>query len=996
VGVLGPVRVWLGGVEVVVGAPLRCAVLAVLASRPGRLVTLGELVDALWGERAPASAEGSVYTYVSGLRSVLEPGRSGRDRGGVLDGDRSGYVLHVDAGDVDAVVAERCRGRAGQLRGSGDLVGALAVVDEGLGLWRGEALAGVPGPFAEVERVRLTELRWSLLEERAEVALGLGRHGEVAAELTALVAEQPLRERLVGLAMTGLYRGGRQAEALELFGRLRVRLAEELGLDPGPELQRLHERILRSDPGLAAPEGAGVVAGGSSGVAVGAVPAQLPHDVSGFTGRVAELAWLRGRVLGESADGLTSMVISAIDGFGGIGKTALVVHVAHQVADRFPDGQLYVDLRGFDPQLPPLTPGEALSRLLRGLGVGAREMPAELDLQAAQYRSLLAGKRMLVLLDNAVSTDQVRQLLPGTPGCSVLVTSRNRLGGLVARHGAQRLTLDVFSLSESIALLSNTVGAGRAAAEAAAVAELARLCGRYPLALRIAAERVSARPAETVAELVEELSSEQDRLDVLTSDEEETDAVRGVFSWSYHALKPEAARLFRLLSLHPGTEFSTEAAAAVAGLPVARTKPLLRTLADGHLLEDAGRNRYRFHDLLRIYATDCAVAEEIQTDQATATRRVLGWYLHTADSAAEITSPGLPRTTLEGAPEGVEALAFADHDSAIAWIDREQLNLVNAVRHAATTGDHDTAWRLAERLRDLFELYRDSSEWVEVMSVAFDSAAAVGDRRGQAAMLNQRGFARSRTGKLQAALDDLHRAKVIYLELGDSAGAARALGNIGVVYYFALEKHDEALSYFNQARQLFEAAGDQDGTARALGNIAQVHQEEGRFEEAYEALQRVLAIFTELSDEIQIARCQTNIAWNRQLAGHTEDAVALHLAALQTADKFGDRWGTATTAEGIASCYLELGEPESAAQYAENAVEGFRSLDNSRHAGALLVLGKAYRTLGKVVDSRRVWEEALALVDGVDPHLSNELRAELSASFSMGAPTSVETRTAST
>ncbi len=467
VGVLGPVRACLSGRELPTGPPRQQAVLGMLAMRANRTVSRDELVDAVWGQDAPASAEGGVHTYVAGLRRVLEPRRSRRGPSKALASAGAGYVLRVDGGNVDALVFERSLQRGRRLRASGDLTGAVAALEIALSEWHGSAFAGVPGPFATAERVRLAELRSAAAEERADVLLDLGRHEQAVPELVALVAEHPLRERMRGLLMIALYRCGRQAEALQAFHEARQVLDDELGIGPGPELSRIHQQILALDPDLEAPGRAPVPAPAppAASAVPDPAPAQLPLEAPGFSGRHAELDRMHrvaGPAPGEEPDGLSpgTVQIIAITGTAGVGKTALAIRFARQVAKRFPDGQLYANLRGFDPSGSATSPDDALRYFLDALAVPPQRMPADLQARAALFRSMLDGKRVLVVLDNARDTDQVRPLLPGSPGSLVLVTSRSQLTGLVAAEGAAPLSLDVLTEDEAHELLGRPAGPG--------------------------------------------------------------------------------------------------------------------------------------------------------------------------------------------------------------------------------------------------------------------------------------------------------------------------------------------------------------------------------------------------------------------------------------------------------------------------------------------------------------------------------------------------------
>jgi DNA-binding SARP family transcriptional activator len=488
-----------------VGQPRQQAVLAILAMRANRVISRGELVDAVWGHDPPASAEGGIYTYVAGLRRIIEPNRSLRGPGRVLVSSGAGYILHLVPGQPDAVSFEQHLGRARQLRKGGDSVGAVAELNSALALWRGIAFAGVPGPFAETERVRLGELRSAAAEEQADVLLSLGRHEEVVPDLTAMVADHPLRERMRGLLMIALYRSGRHAEALRVFQEGRRVLAEELGIDPGADLSRIHQQVLTADPALNAATAADDAAEAlitavepddgyrrpRHEVVDRTVPAQLPLDAQGFSGRHDELGILQDTLSACSAGPDETVPIVIISGTAGIGKTALAVRFGRQVAKRFGDGQLYVNLRGLDPATPPMEPAEVLRFFLDSLGVPPHRIPADTEGRAALYRSLLDGKRMLIVLDNARDVVQVRPLLPGAPGSLVVVTSRNEMIGLVATEGAVPVTLDVLSDDEARDMLARRLGQDRTAAEPEAAAEIISSCARLPLALGIAIGRAA-------------------------------------------------------------------------------------------------------------------------------------------------------------------------------------------------------------------------------------------------------------------------------------------------------------------------------------------------------------------------------------------------------------------------------------------------------------------------------------------------------------------------
>ncbi|HEU4423406.1 MAG TPA: BTAD domain-containing putative transcriptional regulator, partial [Pilimelia sp.] len=560
--------------------------LAALLLDANQIVPVGRLVDAVWDDEPPRTARKLIQNSVSALRQQLAGSAE-------VVSSSAGYLLRVPDGQLDLTIFEEATARARRSAAAGDAASAVEDLRTALALWRGPALAGLTGRVIEARAASLDEARIAAIEECLTQELTLGRHHEVAGELSAAVTDHPLRERLVGLLMLALHRSGRRAEALMAFQQLRARLAEELGLDPGAELCRLHEAVLRADPTL------DPVPPAALGAPTAApVPAQLPADVPDFTGRDDHLKQLD--KLATDPGTVTTVVVTAISGTAGVGKTALAVHWAHRVSDRFGDGQLYVNLRGFDPSGSVMDPAEAIRGFLQALAVPPESIPGSLAAQVGLYRSLLAGRRMLIMLDNARDAEQVRPLLPGTPGCLVVVTSRAQLPGLVTA-GAHPLTLDLLAPAEARDLLTRRLGADRLAADPDAVDEIITRCARLPLALTVVAARAAYSPSFRLATIAAELRHTRGGLDAFDSGDTATD-VRAVFSWSYRALSPDAARLFRLLGIHPGPDISTPAAASLAGIPPDQARPLLAELARAHLITEHRPGRYAFHDLMRAYA----------------------------------------------------------------------------------------------------------------------------------------------------------------------------------------------------------------------------------------------------------------------------------------------------------------------------------------------------------------------------------------------------------
>ncbi|GGK66027.1 hypothetical protein Sme01_11290 [Sphaerisporangium melleum] len=631
--ILGPIEVRAPqGQPVPLGRRKQRVLLAALLLNAGKAVSSRRMLDWLWGESAPATAEANLYTYISALRRALgSPSR--------LEAGTNGYVLHVAPDELDVTLFEELaeQGRGALADGRNDV--ALERLTRALGLWRAETvLEGLPLPAPlRGEAARLERLRATVVEAALEARLALGRHTEVLADLEALTRRDPLNERLRAQLMLALYRSGCRADALAVYQGARATLASELGIDPGPDLVRMHQRILADDPALAPPQ--------ARTVRRVLAPAELPLDAAAFTGRAAEVARLQ-RAMASVGSG--EVMICAIAGAAGIGKSALAVRVAHQFADRFPDGRLYVNLHGSTPNVLPLHPADVLARLLRSLG---DDVPAgaDVDEAAARFRSLTEGKRLLLLLDNARDAEQVRPLLPASPTCCVLITARRMLTSLDA---VAHLRLGVMAEDETYVLLSRLIGERRVAADPWAARAIARLCGGLPLASRIAAARLIARPGMSLRALAGRLAVEDHRLSELQADDR---AVRACFMVSYRALDAEESRIFRLLSLLGGSEVGVEIAAAAADRSPERTVELLDRLADAQLLEAGDPGRYRMHDLLRLFGRERARREESLDDRAHAMRRVLLSYLAAAAGPDEVTAGDQaatrgPAVTLAGSP----------------------------------------------------------------------------------------------------------------------------------------------------------------------------------------------------------------------------------------------------------------------------------------------------------------------------------------------------------
>ncbi|MFF4904061.1 BTAD domain-containing putative transcriptional regulator [Streptomyces sp. NPDC001260] len=950
--VLGPVRAWHADRELDLGSPQQRAVLAALLLRRGHPVSLAELVDAVWGVEPPAAAVSVLRTYVSRLRKVLEPGRGAEDPPRTIVSVGDGYRARVPEQALDLAVFERRTADAAKAAAAGEESTAAQLLHDALDGWPGAALAGLPGPLAESERARLAEERLSALETRLDLDVRLGRHGQVIAELMSLTGEHPLREELCRLLMLALYRSGRQAEALAAYRGTRATLVTELGIEPGAPLRELHARILATDASLNVGDPARPMAGetppqepqasvtpqqrqtqpSSASAAQATAPAspapqtktpepstrrpayaprlaQLPADLPTFTGREAELKATMG-MLPLDGSAPATLVISAIGGMAGVGKTTLAVHLAHRVADRFPDGQLCVNLRGFDPTGSVMSSHEAIRVLLDALGVPPQRLPAGLEAQTALYRSVLAERRVLILLDNARDAEQVRPLLPGSPGCFVIVTSRNQLTGLVAGEGAHPLTLNQLTPAEAHEFLARRLGATRLEREPGAVDEIISRCALLPLALAVVAARAATHPDFPLSAIAEELRDSDDSLDAFAGDDITID-VRTVFSLSYEALSAPAARLFRLLGLHAGPDLSSPAAAALAGLTPRETRGLLVELTRAHLLTEYFPGRYTLHDLLRVYAAERVRAEETPRDRDLAVERLLYWYLHTAAAAYPLITPNRKPIPLDPPPASCRPLSFTTLDQAVDWCETERSNLVGAVHQAADSGQPSIAWQLPAVLWGFFYLRSHLSDWLDTTRTGLSTARAARDSRGEAQALADAAAALRSNERFDEAIELFHRSIVVCRELGDMDGRLRAVGNLGDAYLHT-GRLDKAVEYSRRGLVLDRAVGNIWGEGIALSNLGDAYQQLGRFDEAVDCLEQALTVLRESGNRWVEGVALDVLGTVHHRLGARERAVAYYRQALDAHRDIGNRWGEGHTLGHLGDVQLAAGEQEAA------------------------------------------------------------------------------------
>ncbi|MFF1703386.1 BTAD domain-containing putative transcriptional regulator [Streptomyces sp. NPDC058252] len=951
--VLGPVRAWRGDDPLPAGSPQQRALLAALLLREGRTATAAELIDALWGDEPPSQALAAVRTYASRLRKTL-----GAE---VLVSESGGYAIRAPReGALDLAQAQERAADAEKARGAGDLCRARELLREALGLWDGEPLASLPGPYAETQRARLEEWRLQLLESRLDMDLEQGCHAEAVSELTALTAAHPLRERLRELLMLALYRSGRQAEALAVYADTRRLLADELGVDPRAGLKELQHRILQADPGLAEPS-----APAAEPAAAPVLPAQLPATVPDFTGRTSFVAELSDVL--ASAEGRV-MAVSALAGIGGVGKTTLAVHVAHQARGAFPDGQLYVDLQGAGSRAAE--PETVLGAFLRALGTADSAIPDSLEERSALYRSVLDGRRVLVLLDNARDAAQVRPLLPGTEGCAALVTSRMRMVDLA---GAHLVDLDVMSPEEALLLFTRIVGEERVASEREAALDVVAACGFLPLAIRIAASRLAARRTWTVSVLAAKLADERRRLDELQAGDL---AVKATFELGYGQLEPAQARAFRLLGLADGPDISLAAAAAVLDLPAESTEDLLESLVDTSLLESAAPGRYRYHDLVRLYARACAERDEHPpSERDAAVSRLLDFYLATAAGVYAIERPG-ERVLTHFAATKWAGLTFPDRDRALEWLFSESNCLLACALQASTTGMQRKAADLLMAAVDLGESGANSLQFTQAAVAVSDAAQAAGDSWAEGRARTMLTHVHSVSGRFAEAEAEGKRALELGLSAGDPVACGQAPNQRGIIALYE-GRHADAEAHFERALEAFRSDGNQPGAASALCNLSRVHLATGRTESAVTLAQTGIEIYEQdvTGQTLRLANGKYALGLALTNAGKTAEAQSALLSALEVFRDSRQRLWHGMTLFRLAELHLSDRGPALAASHAEQALAVLRGIGGEwRRGNVLTVLGRALMAIGHTDRAHVCWREALAIFEELGSAEAAEVR----------------------
>ncbi len=952
--VLGPVRLICEGSAVGVGTRKQRFVLAVLALEANRLVTVDRLVDLLWPEAPPATARGIIHGHISGLRAVLTT--AGALTGGVsLRREGPGYLLACDPVTVDA---HRFTHLITQAQAEPDPGHQLELLDRALRLWRGPALADTaPEPIRASLCRHLDEARLTATEYRLAALLGLGRLDEAIAGLTRLAGDHPDRHRITELLMTALHRAGRAADALTVYRDTKRRLAEEHGLDPPPPLQHLELAILRDQP-AAPPIPVAVPPRPSHDV-----PRQLPAPPQMFTGRSMELADL------DKIHDASTVVITAIDGMAGVGKTALAVQAAHQMVDRYPDGQLFTDLHGYTEGVAPVEPGEALERMLRSLGVAGERIPTDIDERAGLYRSRLADQRMVIVLDNAATEAQVMPLLPGAPGCVVLVTSRRRLAGFDHTH---TLSLDTLPPDDAVALLRQTAGEHRLAGQSSeAVAELVGLCGRLPLAIRIAAARLRSHPAWDVAHLVQRLRDQQHRLVELATGQR---SVAAALDLSYQDLNADLQRTYRRLGLHPGPDIDQYAAAALLDCTLLEAGQRLEQLLDAHLLQEPTPGRYRFHDLTRAHAAHNVSRDEVDDDRRTAVDRLLDYYRHTASLAMEAAYPYERERRPQVPPPRTPVPAISDSKPASSWLDSELPNLLAAGRYAT---EHDRPAHILHLSTILDQHLRIRGQYHDAVTLhrrALTVARASGSPAAEIEPLALLGHVYQLQGRYESAIDHYQQAVHLARAAGDQATELDALTGLGVVHV-SQGRYEHGAGHLQRALQLARTTGHRRAELDALNALGRVCLAQDRYEQAIEHLQQALQVARATGHRASERNALTGLGWVHMGQGRHEHAIDYLQQAVQLARATGHRKVEQTALIGLGRIQRRQGRYEQARDHLQRLLELAREGgDRNFQFEASQGLGRIQHITGDAQAALTYHEQALALANELE-HPDDQARA---------------------
>ncbi|KIH96913.1 transcriptional regulator, SARP family protein [Streptomonospora alba] len=941
---LGSVEARSGADPVDLGPTRQRTVLAALLMDVNRTVSADQLVARVWGDAPPQRAKDTLYAYLSRLRRLLP------ESAAVVRRRAGGYAVTADELAVDVHLFRFLLDRAWK---EADDNAAVTRFRQALGLWRGAPFSGIDTPWFNAAREALATERFAAELECCDRRLRLGEHAALLPALSERSAAHPMDERLAAQYMLALYRSGQQADALAHYRHVRATLADELGVDPARDLQRLHEAMLAGDPDLNPPTRPAASPSADAGAPVRtetesawAVQCQLPLDVPGFVGRAEVI-----RCLEQELTAAVSVPV-VVSGLPGVGKTALAVHLGHRLRTAFPDGQWYAQLSDYGHG-PPRDPSDVLSALLRSSGQSARDIPDSPKDRAAAYRSRLADRRLLLVLDNAVDAEQVRPLLPGTASVAVVVTSRSDLRGLTASHTARTLSLEVLSGPEAHALLAGALGEERVGAEPEAAGHLVELCDRLPLALRIAAANLASRPARSLASYTDDLTRDG-RLSALSVAGDRQATVRNTFDHSYTALDPAAARLFRLLGLHPGPDFTAEAAAALLDSDTPVAERLLDVLTSAGLVQRTGADRFQFHDLLRVYAAEHAADDP---ERGAAWRRLCDWYLATVDAATGFEYTGsaqLPRTRHS-------STRFDDQHHAAAWLEAERAVLVAVVLRTADTGPHEIAWQLADQLWVYFYARRHTAEWRATATAALRAAEAEDAVLPQAVLWNSLGLLHQHAGEPDTAREALHNAQEGYRTAGFTVGEVAIHTNLAI-YHAQRGEMRTALEYQQSSDDLLRGLDRPVLLARAVNITGLIHSYLGEFDQAVDLTTEAIETARAHNRPTGTISPLVNRAWARHAVGCYADALTDATEALQLCNHHQQRTCESAVHEILARVHRDTGRLELARTHAEHALSTARRVGDPAHeADALGTLASVHHLEGRSDLALPHLQEAVAL-----------------------------------
>jgi len=941
--VLGPVELRVNGQLYSFGSPKERCVLAVLLYELGQPVATERLIERVWGENLPESPRASLYSYLSRLRKSLKQ-VAGSD-GASLKGRSGYYTLDVAPGAVDLYRFRTLRAQARAIGDSGDDEHAVELLHDAEKLWRGTPLAGLTGAWVERVRMGLEEERFATALDRIKVELRLGRHADLVGEISELAAQHPFDQTLVGYHMVALYRCGRQADALEVYRQTHRRFSDDLGTEPGPGLRTLHQRILNEDPELA-------VEPPTRTRAPNTPPNSLPRDNPSFTGRVAELDKLFGFIDSEPAR--TSVTVVAISGMAGVGKSALAIHAAHRLSNRYPH-QFYLNLHTHDPIEHPVDAASGLGILLRTLGVPPERIPATVEERATLWRTQIASRHALIVLDDARDPEQIRPLLPGAAGCVVLITCRRRM---IELPGMFWLPLGVLQPDEATSLFTRVVGAERAS-DTAAITQVVRLCRYLPLSIHLAGSKFRSRPAWSISDLAARLTRSQLRVGEVQA---EAGEVAASLDLSYRYLTSAQQRLLRRVALHPGVEFSAYLAAAASGdNSLAVTEQALDALLDHHLLEETEPGRFTFHDLIHEYAWHRAHIDDSEPDRRHTINRILDYYLCLADRAVGSVYPFHRKADVNPTYAPAVMPALSARSDSRKWMEVERANMLSIVHYAARSGWSQHVGLLPRLLASFLDAWGYWEDAVSLHRLAVQAWRDASDERSEARALTDLCFVLGRTGRYAEAFQCAHNALAICRKVADRAGEADALDRLGLILWQSSRFH-EALSSHEEALAIWRSIKDRRGEADALGHGAISLLHINRYEDALKRMGRALAIYKEIGDVRGEGESLNNIADVQQCLGFYEEALDHYRQALIISRAQGDRQGEAIQFNNIGNVCQHTGRYDESVEYYREALAIYRSIGDRRcEADALNNIGISFQAAGHYGEALVHHQKALVI-----------------------------------